>query len=86
MNYKDYLSSEPVAGQQFPYNTIEFFDDNKMTDAYYIDPQKLKNNGEDDIAEIVDNYLNDHINVTRAVAYRVESQASRFAYQEFGRD
>lgn len=86
MNYKDYLLSEPLEGQKFPYNTIEFFDNDKMTDAFYINHQKLKKDGDDDISEIVDNYLNDNPEVTRAVAYRVENHDSRFAYREFGRD
>lgn len=86
MDYKEYLSSEPFQGQDFPYNIIEFFDNEKMLDAYYVDHSKLKKDGEDDIAEIVDSYLDDNPEVTRAVAYRVESPDSRFAYREFGRD
>lgn len=86
MDYKKYLSSEPFQEQDFPYNIIEFFDDEKMIDAYYVDHTKLKKDAEDDIAEIVDSYLDDNPEVTRAVAYRVEGPKNRFAYREFGRD
>lgn len=78
--------SEPLAEQKFPYNTLEFFNNDQMIDAYYINHQKLKKDDKDDIAEIVDSYLNDNPEVTRAVAYRVENKDSRFAYREFGRD
>lgn len=86
MNYKEYLSSEPFEGQDFPYNIIEFFNNETMIDAFYVDHSKLRKDSEDDISEIVDSYLDDNPEVTRAVAYRVESPKSRFAYREFGRD
>lgn len=86
MDYKEYLLSEPLEGQEFPYNIIEFFDNEKMLDAFYIDHTKLRKDAEDDIAEIVDSYLDDNPEVTRAVAYRVEGPKNRFAYREFGRD
>ncbi len=86
MNYKDFLSSEPYSEQEFPYNTIEFFDDEKMVDAYYVNHKKLKREAEDDVAEIVDSYLNDNPEVTRAVVYRVEGPHNRYAYREFGQD
>ncbi len=86
MHYQDFLSSEPFGGQDFPYNTIEFFNDREMTDAFYLNSKKLTDNIEDEIAEIVDSYLDEHPEVTRAVVYRVESPKNRFAYREFGED
>ncbi|WPP52666.1 hypothetical protein [Catalinimonas niigatensis] len=86
MNYKEFLSDRPIESQEYPYNSIEFFDQEKIINKLYVDKRKMKSNAEDQLEEAVDSYLNDHPEVKRAVAYREEAPEKRFAFREFGKD
>ena len=86
MEYKDVLSDTPIQEQDYPFNSIEFFDSETLKDKQYIDKSKMQADASDQLAQIVDNYLNDHPDIEKAVAYREESPDNRFAFREFGRN
>lgn len=86
MNYKEFLSDRPIESQDYPYNSIEFFDEEKIIHKLYVDKKKMKANAEAQLEEAVDSYLGEHPEVKRAVAYREEAPEKRFAFREFGKD
>lgn len=86
MNYREFLSNRPIESQDYPFNSIEFFDDEKVIDRVYVDKKKMKANAEDQLEQVVDGYLGDHPDVRKAVAYREEAPEKRFAFREFGRN
>ena len=86
MDYQSILSNKPIEHQDYPFNSIEFFDDQSVKEKLYIDKSKMEANANDQLEEIVDNYLDDHPDIEKAVAYREEGPESRFAFREFGRN
>jgi len=86
MNYQEILSNQPFSSQEYPYNSIEFFDQEKMREKLYVDKSKMKADGSDMLERVVDSYLDDHPDIEKAVAYREESPENRFAFREFGRN
>lgn len=86
MNYKEILSNTPIESQDYPFNSIEFFDETEVKDKMYVDKSKLKSNAEDRLEEAVDSYLGAHPDIKKAVAYREETPDKRFAFREFGRN
>ncbi len=86
MDYKEFLSNKPIESQDYPFNSIEFFDAEKVIDKLYVDKKKMKANAEDQLEKAVDSYLGDHPDVKKAVAYREEAPEKRFAFREFGRN
>jgi hypothetical protein len=86
MNYQEILTENPQANQDFPRHSVEFFDDNEMKNRFYFKTNKLEGGAEDKIEQIVDSYLDDHPDISKAVAYREEGPENRFAFREFGRN
>ncbi len=86
MKYQNVLSNQPIDHQDYPFNSIEFFDQEKLQEKLYVDKSKMKADGGDMLEELVDSYLGDHPDIEKAVAYREESPESRFAFREFGRN
>ncbi|MEK6478285.1 hypothetical protein WJR50_12140 [Catalinimonas sp. 4WD22] len=86
MNYRDLLSNKPIESQDYPFNSIEFFDEDKVKDKMYVDKSKLKSDAEDKLEKAVDSYLGEHPEIKKAVAYREEAPEKRFAFREFGRN
>jgi len=86
MDYKEFLSNEPISGQDYPLNSIEFFNEETVTDKLYVDKTKVSSDAEDQLEDAVDSYLSDHPEVKKAVAYREEAPEKRFAFREFGRN
>lgn len=86
MDYKEVLFDQPVEGQDYPFNSIEFFDQQKLTEKMYLDKSQMNEDANDQLEAVVDSYLGDHPDVKKAVAYREESPEKRFAFREFGRN
>ena len=86
MDYEHILSSEPIDNQEYPFNSIEFFDDQSLQEKVFVDKSQIKPDASDHLEKIVDSYLDDHPDIEKAVAYREESPDSRFAFREFGRN
>ena len=86
MDYKYILSSEPIDNQDYPFNSIEFFDRQSLQEKVFIDKSQIQPDANDHLEKIVYSYLDDHPDIEKAVAYREESPGSRFAFREFGRN
>lgn len=86
MDYKHVLSHEPIQDQDYPFNSIEFFNAESKTKKLYIDKSKMNADANHQLEKIVDSYLDEHPEVEKAVAYREESPEKRFAFREFGRN
>lgn len=86
MNYRNVLSDTPIQEQDYPFNSIEFFDSETLKEKLYLDKSKMKADANDQLEKIVDNYLDDHPDIEKAVAYREEAPDKRFAFREFGRN
>lgn len=86
MNYRELLSDKPLESQDYPFNSIEFFVEEKVQEKLFVDKSKLSRNAEEKLEEAVDSYLGEHPEIEKAVAYREETPEKRFAFREFGRN